>query len=59
MPDAKFGKTEVDKITFIPKTVDFSFDEIKINDEIIAWAKQEDIKNLKQFDTEYLEVMER
>ncbi len=59
LPDAKFGKTEVDKITFIPKTVDFSFDEIKINDEIIAWAKQEDIKNLKQFDTEYLEVMER
>ncbi|MBU0647390.1 hypothetical protein KKC67_01165 [Patescibacteria group bacterium] len=57
LPDAKFGKTEVDKITFIPKTVDLSFDEIKVNDEIIAWAKQEDIKNLKQFDTEYLEVM--
>lgn len=54
--DAKVGKTEIDKITLIPRTIDFSFNEIKVNDEIVAWAKQEDIKDIKQFDTEYLEV---
>lgn len=57
LPNAKVGKTEVDKITFVPNTVDFSFDKIKIGDKIIAWAKQDNIRNAKQFDSDYMEVI--
>ena len=57
LANAKVGKTEIDKITFVPTTVDSSFDKIKNNDKIIAWAKQDNIRDAKQFDTEYLEII--
>ena len=57
LANAKIGKTEIDKITFVPNTVDFSFDKIKIGDKIIAWAKQDNVRNENQFDSEYMEVI--
>ncbi|MBU2578993.1 hypothetical protein KKA09_02655 [Patescibacteria group bacterium] len=57
LANAKIGKTEIDKITFVPNTVDFSFDKIKVDDKIIAWAKQDNVRFENQFDSEYMEVI--
>jgi len=54
--ETKVQQTKIDKQTGIPMSKDYSFAQIKIGDEIIAWAK-EDIRNKTEFETEYIEVM--
>jgi hypothetical protein len=57
LASAKVGRTEIDKVTFVPSTVDSSFDKIKKGDRIIAWAKEDNIRDAKQFDSDYLEII--
>jgi hypothetical protein len=58
IPEAVVKQTKIDPKTGIPKTSDFSFEKIKVDDEIIAWSK-EDIRGKDGFETEYLEVIMR
>jgi len=55
---AEIKQTTIDPATFVPETIDFSFEKININNKIIVWSKEgKDIKEKDSFETEYLEII--
>ena len=58
VPEAKIMLTKIDSETGAPTISELSLEKIKIGDEIIAWSK-EDLRDKMEFESEYLEVIER